>query len=122
MIKHGKCFTGEYKSWQAAKDRCHNPLSKDYVKYGQRGISMCEEWRNDFRVFYEDMGARPLGKTLERIDNNLGYFKENCKWADIKEQSNNRRNTRYGTYNGVTKTASEWAKDCNITKIGRAHV
>ena len=73
MIKHGKCFTGEYKSWQAAKDRCHNPLNEDYIKYGQRGILMCEKWRNDFRVFYEDMGARPSGKTLERIDQLRDY-------------------------------------------------
>ena len=114
-MKHGKCFTGEYKSWQSAKDRCHNPLSKDYPKYGARGIFMCQEWRDDFCCFYKDMGNRPQGKSLERIDNNLGYFKENCKWADIVEQSNNRRNTKYATYNGVTKTAAQWAKECNIT-------
>lgn len=118
MIKHNKSFSKAYKSWQSAKDRCHNESSKDFIKYGARGIFMCDKWRNNFSAFYEDMGDRFSNQSLERINNNLGYFKENCKWASIKEQSNNRRNTTYATYNGITKTASQWAEYLNISIPG----
>jgi hypothetical protein len=113
--KHQLCFTKEYKSWQSAKDRCYRPKHDSYHRYGGRGITMCERWKNDFSAFFEDMGERPAGKSLERIDNNLGYYKENCKWADRFEQCNNRRSSHFVTYDGVTKTVSQWARDLNIT-------
>lgn len=114
-MKHGKSFSREYKSWQQAKDRCFNLNHHCYEKYGGRGITMCQEWKDDFSAFFADMGERPIGTFLERINNDLGYFKENCKWADNFEQSNNRRSNHFVTYKGVTKTVSQWAKEFNVT-------
>lgn len=74
---------------------CLNPASSQYKNYGKRGISICEKWKK-FEGFFEDMGERPEGGyTLERKDNALGYFKDNCKWATQKEQALNRRNNIY---------------------------
>ena len=79
----------EYRSWQAMLSRCLNPNREKYKTYGARGITVCDRWR-DFRNFLEDMGKRPLGTTLDRIKNNLGYFKENCQWATPLQQTHNR--------------------------------
>lgn len=91
MTKHGMARTRTYKSWEAMKIRCLNKSNKDYKYYGGRGITVCKEWLI-FENFYKDMGDRPQGKTLDRIKNDKGYFKSNCKWSTSKEQANNRRN------------------------------
>lgn len=70
--------------------RCHNPKMVHYARYGGRGIYVCQEWREDFAAFQRDMGDRPEGRTIDRRDNDLGYFKDNCRWSTPKEQSNNR--------------------------------
>lgn len=75
--------------------RCYNKNSQNYVNYGNRGITVCEEWLDSFEQFSKDMGPRPLNKSsLDRIDNNKGYFKNNCRWATYEEQNNNRRNNK----------------------------
>lgn len=81
---------GVYFVWTSARYRCNNKNSKDYYRYGGRGIKMCKRW-NKFEKFWEDMGPtyKP-GLTLDRIDNNLGYYKENCRWATWEEQFANR--------------------------------
>lgn len=99
LFKHGHASWSKgrnriYHIWVAMRQRCNDPNDKNYKNYGGRGISVCDEW-DDFCVFYKDMGDRPEGLQLDRIDNDKNYSKENCRWADRKIQANNRRNTRY---------------------------
>lgn len=95
-FRHGHCSTGEgysgtYISWYCMKTRVLNRNRKSFKDYGGRGIGICSEWKDSFTNFLNDMGERPPGTTLDRIDNDLGYCKENCRWSDSKAQANNRR-------------------------------
>lgn len=93
---HGFCQGGHagtnptYKIWSGMRARCQCPTNKAYRYYGARGIMVCERWQN-FENFYSDMGERPPGLTIERMDNNKGYFPDNCKWATMDEQYKNKR-------------------------------
>ena len=78
-------------------------------RYADKNISVCNEWK-DFNVFLFDMGLRPAGKSIDRIDNSLGYFKDNCRWATIEEQANNRTVNVSLTIGGVTKIAKNWSR------------
>jgi hypothetical protein len=96
-IRHGHTPGGlgtpTFKSWDAMKYRCTNPSSKDWPSYGGRGITVCEEWLASFENFLADMGERPPGRTLDRIDPNGSYCKTNCRWATPTEQGANKRNS-----------------------------
>ena len=90
MTSHGMYGTSTYKSWDAMIQRCCNKDGKNYKKYGALGISVCDDWRNSFENFLRDMGERPSGTSLDRIDGSKGYFRENCRWADSSTQTRNR--------------------------------
>lgn len=87
---HGMYNTRTYHTWEGMKQRCLNPNATRYNEYGAVGIKLCDRWL-DFKNFLEDMGERPVGKTLDRIDPFGNYESENCRWATPKEQSNNQR-------------------------------
>ena len=98
-----------YYIWNTMKLRCLVKTNKNYKNYGGRGICVCQEWMS-FENFKRDMGKRPLGYSLERIDNNGDYSKQNCKWADKIEQANNQRTNVRITINGETKTLMQWVR------------
>jgi hypothetical protein len=104
----------EYGAWRAAKHRCTNQKSAAYPSYGGRGITMCDEWMNDPRAFYRDMGPCPKGLSLDRIDNNRGYSPDNCRWTDQKTQSRNQRRGISITHDGLTLPIKEWAERTGI--------
>jgi hypothetical protein len=91
---HGLTKSREYSTWAAMIQRCTNPKDTNYPRYGARGISVCARWLESFESFLEDMGQRPPGKTIDRIDHNGNYEKANCRWATCAEQNQNRRNNR----------------------------
>lgn len=113
---HGMTKSREYSTWRSMRSRCNNPKSAHYQSYGGRGIKICKRW-DKFENFYEDMGERPKGYSLDRIDNNKGYNKKNCRWATKKEQDNNRRDNVTITHNGETMTLTEWSRKVNISRI-----
>lgn len=111
--KHGLCTYSGYKSWSGMLDRCLNPKHGSYKDYGGRGITVCDRWL-DVKNFIADMGERPPGLSLERLDGNRGYSKENCIWADRKTQARNKRSNRLLTFNGKTATLAEHCEDAGL--------
>ena len=85
------CGSPTYGSWQSMIARCHNQEHIAFRRYGAKAISVCKSWRDDFRNFLADMGERPTGTSLDRIDGRFGYFPSNCRWATQKQQTENRR-------------------------------
>lgn len=112
--KHGMSYTPSYSSWMAMKRRCENEKNSDYPYYGGRGIKVCERWQS-FDSFLTDMGERPAGMTIDRIDTKGDYEPCNCRWATRKEQSRNKRNNVVLTFHGETKTLPEWADHLKIS-------
>lgn len=102
-----------YRTWGSMINRC---ASTNDPNYGGRGISVCERWKT-FENFLADMGMKPEGMTLDRIDNNGNYEPSNCRWATPIQQGNNRRNTYMVTAFGTTKSLREWSRDdiCTVT-------
>lgn len=113
IMQHGMSNTHVYAVWQAMLQRCENPKAQRYEIYGGRGISVCESWHR-FENFYADMGVRPKGYSLDRIDVHKGYCKENCRWATTVQQANNKQRNRIVEFKGEKKTLAEWAETIGI--------
>lgn len=112
-ITHGMHGTPTYESWHMMIQRCCNKRATDYKNYGGRGIQVCKRWRK-FQNFFDDMGLRPGGTSLDRSDNNKGYAKANCRWATKIQQERNRRNNTLFVYKGKKLCVSEWCEILNI--------
>ena len=106
-----------YSRWQNMKERCYNLKNKHYQDYGARGITVCEEWKNSFKNFYEWANTHGFSKelSLDRVDVNKGYSPKNCRWVCAKVQSDNKRNNRFIIYKGVSMTIGRWASRVNLT-------
>lgn len=126
LIKHGflvgkgdNQFPRTYVTWQSMKQRCYNKNHDAYLKYGGRGITVCDRWisKDGFTNFLNDMGVRPDDKTLDRIDNDGNYEPSNCRWATLKQQANNKRNSfnnKTLTYCGVEYPKREIIKNLSL--------
>jgi hypothetical protein len=111
---HGMRKTPIYGAWFSMKHRCLNPNNPFYHHYGGRGISVCPRWLENFENFLEDMGDRPEGMSLDRIDVNGNYEPGNCRWATWKEQQNNRRDNRFIEFNRKTQSLAAWGRELGI--------
>lgn len=111
--KHGMCDSPEYRAWAHIKERCLNPHTKHFNRYGGRGILISEEWL-DFRNFIHDMGRKPSGSWIERRLNNGPYSKDNCYWATPEQQSRNKSSNIRIVYDGRVQIVTDWAKESGI--------
>lgn len=117
---HGHKISGKasptYSSYMSMKSRCSNPCMPCYPKYGGNGVEICESWKASFVNFLADMGERPAGTTLDRIDNSKGYFPDNCRWATPKQQGNNRTTNKILTIGGKQLTMQQHCDDAGLYK------
>lgn len=105
-----KTDTPEWISWYHMVQRCLNPSDKRYARYGGRGITVSERWRDSFEAFLADMGPRPSAShSIDRIDNDRGYEPGNCRWATPQQQRQNRSDNHYIVAHGQRRTITEWA-------------
>ena len=116
LTKHGMFCHELYQTWVAMNKRCYLKNYSQYKNYGARGIAVCDRWRNSFEDFLEDVGERPKGMTLDRIDNDGDYSPENCRWATVLQQANNKRNNVSVVINGVKySTISEASRRTGLS-------
>lgn len=114
--KHGLCHTRIYTIWSGMIDRCYRKNNKHYQDYGGRGIIVCDEWKNNVETFYNWAINNGYNDNLsiDRINNDGNYEPNNCRWATVNEQVNNRRYNRMFTYNNKTQTLKQWADEYKI--------
>lgn len=115
---HGKSNTRLYRIYNNMKERCYNKNVSQYRDWGGRGITICDEWLNDFMSFYDWAYENGYDDNLsiDRIDNNKSYSPDNCRWVDVKTQNNNKRSNVYLTFKGKTQSLQKWADDLGIPK------
>ncbi len=111
---HGFCGTRVYRAWHEMHRRCEDETRPGFQNYGGRGITVCDRW-DTFENFYADMGEPPEGTSIDRIDNDLGYSPDNCRWATKKEQNRNQRTNRLLTFQGETLPLAAWAERVGLT-------
>lgn len=115
---HGLSGTTEYCIYQGAIQRCYNKNNPQYIDYGGRGITVCDEWLHSFETFLKDMGNRPSKKhSIDRINNEGNYELGNCRWATSTEQAKNRRSNIMITYKGETLCMMDWSEKLDIKYI-----
>ncbi len=115
-IAHGKCCTRLHRIWANMKTRCYDPQSRAYKNYGGRGILICDEWRDDFQKFYDwaiNCGYQD-DLMIDRIDNDKGYYPDNCRWVNIEVQNNNKRSNIKIEHQGKVQTLAQWSKELEI--------
>lgn len=119
FFTNGLTHSRIYNVWRNIKRRCNDKRSISYKHYGARGISVCNEWKNSFVKFYDWAMANGYkqGLTIDRIDSNKDYCPENCRWVDFLTQQNNKNDNKKLTFNGTTKTMSEWARLLGIKYV-----
>lgn len=109
--KHGACKTKTYKIWTGIKARCTNPNRENYNRYGGSGIKICDRWNASFDNFLKDMGECPSNlHSIERIDPNKNYTKNNCKWELLSKQNRNKKNSLLVEFNGEKRPLIEWCE------------
>lgn len=113
---HGYSNTPTYMSWCSMRRRCYSPTHVEYSRYGARGIVVCKRWKNSFQAFVDDMGERPKGMSIDRINCDGNYEPMNCRWATATEQARNQRRNVVLTITGVSKCVAEWAEHPKAAK------
>lgn len=117
ITTHSRTGTPEHRAWTAMKSRCYTKSNIGYPYYGGRGIVVCDRWLHSFENFLADMGLKPgLEYSLDRIDSNGNYSPNNCRWAIRTTQDNNRRTSRFLTWNGKTQTVAQWGKEVGLSR------
>lgn len=115
--RHGMDRTPEHQAWVSMKQRCTNPNRREYIHYGGRGITVCDQWMHSFLTFYQHVGPRPSrSHSLDRIDVNKGYEPGNVRWATQQQQKENTRVVRMVTVQGKTQTLSAWAREMGLAR------
>lgn len=112
--KHGMSNTPEWTAYYRMLARCYNPNTASFPHYGGRGIKVCDRWRESFASFYEDMGPRPAGHSLDRIDVDGDYEPANCRWATATQQAQNKTTNINLTHEGQTKCLTQWAREYEV--------
>lgn len=113
FYKHGLSHLAEHNAWCLIFQRCYNPKCRAFHNYGGRGIKVHERWHN-FENFLADMGRRPAGMSLDRINNDGDYAPGNCRWATRKQQARNARFAQNATHEGRTQCLKDWAAEAGI--------
>lgn len=105
-----------FKTWRNMRGRCEDPAHISFPNYGARGISVCERWRK-FRNFADDMGARPEGHSLERVNNAGNYERKNCRWASVADQKRNTKRNVFLTAGGFTLCQKDWSEKLRASEM-----
>jgi hypothetical protein len=120
IAAHGKTYDASRPLrhvWRQMIKRCEMPTHPGYRDYGARGIRVCEAWVASYETFARDMGPRPKGMTVDRIDNNGPYSPTNCRWATSQTQANNNRHNRFLEHDNQRMTIAQWARALGISRV-----